>query len=101
VKAPLVDERDQYLAKKMTDAGAGKRSVVAVVGAAHVPGMTRNLGAPIDLASLDKIPPPSLLWQIVKWGIPALFIVALIWGWQRSNTTTFAQMMLAWILPTS
>jgi pheromone shutdown-related protein TraB len=101
VKGPLVDERDQYLASKMTDAGAGKRKVVAVVGAAHVPGMTTNIGTPVDRAKLEQIPPPSLLWQIVKWGIPALFLVALVWGWQRSNTTSLAEMMLAWILPTS
>jgi pheromone shutdown-related protein TraB len=101
VKGPLVDERDQYLASKMTDAGKGKRKVVAVVGAAHVPGMTENLAKPIDRAALDKLPPPSVLWQIVKWGIPLLFVIALIWGWQRSDTTSFAEMMLAWILPTS
>src|SRR5262245_37077230 len=41
VKGPLVDERDQYLASRMTEAGAGKDKVVAVVGAAHVPGMTQ------------------------------------------------------------
>ena len=42
VKGPLVDERDQYLASKMIEAGRGKSKVVAVVGAAHVPGMTRE-----------------------------------------------------------
>jgi pheromone shutdown-related protein TraB len=101
VKGPLVDERDQYLASKMVDAGAGKKRVVAVVGAAHVPGMTQQFGTPIDRAALDKLPAPSLLWQIVKWGVPALFLVALVWGWQTSKTTSLAEMMLAWILPTS
>ena len=101
VKGPLVDERDQYLVSKMTDAGAGKRKVVAVVGAAHVPGMMQNLGKPIDRAALDRPPPPSLIWQLIKWGIPALFIVALIWGWQKSDTTSLGEMMLAWVLPTS
>jgi pheromone shutdown-related protein TraB len=101
VKGPLVDERDQYLASKMTDAGAGKRKVVAVVGAAHVPGMTENIGKPIDRASLDRIPPPSLLWQILKWGIPALFVFALIYGWRYSDTASIGEMMLAWVLPTS
>ncbi len=101
VKGPLVDERDQYLASKMTDAGKGKRKVVAVVGAAHVPGMTQQIGKPVDRAKLEQLPPPSLLWQIIKWGVPLLFVVALIWGWQKSDTTSFAEMMLAWILPTS
>ncbi|HEY5938763.1 MAG TPA: hypothetical protein VIU61_29125, partial [Kofleriaceae bacterium] len=43
----------------------------------------------------------SLLWRIIKWAVPILFLAALVWGWQRSSTTTFAEMMLAWILPTS
>lgn len=101
VKGPLVDERDQYLVSKMTDVGAGKRKVVAVVGAAHVPGMTANLGKPIDRAALDKLPPPSLVWQIVKWAVPALFIAALIYGWQFGDKRSLYEMMVAWILPTS
>jgi pheromone shutdown-related protein TraB len=101
VKKPLVDERDQYLASKLTDAGAGKKKVVAVVGAAHVPGMKPLVGKVIDRTELDKLPPPSLLWTIVKWSIPILFLAGIIWKWQSSNTTSLAQMMLAWILPTS
>jgi pheromone shutdown-related protein TraB len=101
VKGPLIDERDRYLASKAVDAGRGKQKVVAVVGAAHVPGMTARFGEPVDRAALDRIPPPSLFWSALKWLIPILFVAALVWGWQRSDTTTFTEMMLAWILPTS
>ena len=101
IKGPLIDERDRYLASKAVDAGRGKQKVVAVVGAAHVPGMKAHFGEPVDRAALDRIPPPSLFWTALKWLIPILFVVALIWGWQRSDTTTFTEMMLAWILPTS
>lgn len=101
IKGPLIDERDRYLASKAVDAGAGKQKVVAVVGAAHVPGMKAHFGAPVDRAELDKIPPPSLLWRALKWLIPAVFLAAILWGWQRSDTTSLAEMMLAWILPTS
>ncbi|MCX5742882.1 MAG: TraB/GumN family protein [Proteobacteria bacterium] len=101
VKTPLIDERDRYLVSKMAEAGAGKRTVVAVVGAAHVPGMIASFGKPVDRAALDRIPPGSLIWRGLKWLVPILFLVALVWGWQRSDTTSFAQMMLAWILPTS
>lgn len=101
IKGPLIDERDQYLASKAVDAGRGKQRVVAVVGAAHVPGMVTHFGKPIDRAALDRIPEPSLIWRALKWLIPILFLAALVWGWQRSETTSFAEMMLAWILPTS
>jgi len=101
IKGPLIDERDQYLATKAVGAGKGKRAVVAVVGAAHVPGMKQNWGAPIDLAPLEKLPPPSLLWRAIKWLIPILFLAAIVWGWQSSEQTSITEMMLAWILPTS
>jgi pheromone shutdown-related protein TraB len=101
VKGPLVDERDQFLTSKMLEAGRGKKKVLAVVGAAHVPGMQANIGQPIDREKLSKVPPPSLIWQILKWGIPIAFVVGMIYFWQTSTTTTLAQMMLAWILPTS
>jgi pheromone shutdown-related protein TraB len=101
IKAPLIDERDQYLASKLGDAGAGRRTVVAVVGAAHVPGIQARFGTPIDRAALERVPPPSLAWRVIKWLVPILFLVALIWGWRRSETTSLAEMMLAWILPTS
>jgi pheromone shutdown-related protein TraB len=101
LKGPLVDERDRYMASKAIDAGQGKQKVVAVVGAAHVPGMKASFGQPVDRAELDRIPPPSLIWRALKWLIPILFLAAIVWGWQRSDTTSFTEMMLAWILPTS
>jgi pheromone shutdown-related protein TraB len=101
VKAPLIDERDAYLASKLGEAGAGRRSVVAVVGAAHVPGIQARFGTPVDRAALEVIPPPSLVWRVIKWLVPVLFLAALVWGWRRSDTTSFVEMMLAWILPTS
>lgn len=101
IKAPLIDERDQYMASRLAEVGAGRRSVVAVVGAAHVPGIHAWFGTPIDRAALDRIPPPSLVWRAIKWLVPILFLAALVWGWRRSDTTSFMEMMLAWILPTS
>jgi pheromone shutdown-related protein TraB len=101
VKVPLIDERDQYLADGIRASGAGAKSVVAVVGAAHVPGIKQHWGKPVDRAALDKLPPPSMLWTAVKWLVPALFVVALIWGWRSSNSHSLVEMMLAWIAPTS
>jgi pheromone shutdown-related protein TraB len=101
VKAPLVDERDQYLASKMVEEGAGKRKVVVVVGAAHVPGMTEQLGKPVDRAALDRVPPPSIVWRILKWAVPLAILAVIVWLWRRSDASTFAHTMLAWIIPTS
>lgn len=101
VKTPLIDERDQYLADGIRRAGDGHKKVVAVVGAAHVPGIVKNWGLPVDRAALEKLPPPSKIWTALKWLVPALFLVALVWGWRSSNSHSFVEMMAAWIAPTS
>jgi pheromone shutdown-related protein TraB len=101
IKGPLVDERDQYLASKMRDAGAGKKTVVAVVGAAHVPGMTVQLDQPIDRARLEQVPPPALWWRIAKWVVPLAFLALLVYLARANDAEKFAKTMLAWIIPTS
>lgn len=101
IKGPLVDERDQYLVSRMLEAGADKRTVVAVVGAAHVPGMAAQLGAEIDRSALDALPPPALWWQIAKWAIPLAFLGILVWFSQVKSGADFAKTMAAWIIPTS
>ena len=100
VKKPLVDERDQYLASKMRDAGAGKKTVVAVVGAAHVPGISVQIHEPIDRAKLDVIPPPALWWRLAKWIVPIALLGVLAYIWAKTDAG-FARAMLAWIVPTS
>lgn len=129
IKGPLIDERDRYMAQKLVEIAerpganallpdgaeppAKAKRVVAVVGAAHVPGMRATFGKPIDRAALEKLPPPSKLWTAVKWLIPALFLAGLLWGWQASSTRiddvtragreahSLWELMMAWIAPTS
>ncbi len=113
IKKPLIDERDEYMSAKTIAAGRNldseprrpgepkTRTVVAVVGAAHVPGMKEHWGKPVDIAALERLPPPGLLWQIIKWAVPVMFIVGLIYFWDQSEETSFIDMMLRWILPTS
>ncbi|HEX7842379.1 MAG TPA: TraB family protein, partial [Kofleriaceae bacterium] len=100
IKGPLIDERDQYLVSRLAEAGRGRRSVVAVVGAAHVPGIEVHLGTSIDRAALEQIPPPSRLWRAIQWLVPLAFLAALVHGW-RSDPSTVVQMVRAWFLPTS
>jgi pheromone shutdown-related protein TraB len=78
---PLIDERDRYLMASVQEA-PGKR-VVAVVGAAHVPGMTRRLGEHADRAALSVIPRRSALAAALEW-TPLLVLLALAaWGLQH------------------
>jgi pheromone shutdown-related protein TraB len=99
VKRPLIDERDQYMISKIREA-PGKR-VLAVVGAAHVPGMTAQLDANIDRASLEVLPPPSLWESLFKWLFLLAIIVLFFVGWAQKGSESLVDMALAWALPTS
>jgi pheromone shutdown protein TraB len=103
VKTSLIDERDQYLMSGIEQAAAKNhaRKVVAVVGAAHVPGMKKLFGTPVDRAALETIPPPSWLWTAAKWLIPILLVAALFLGWSQQDEYSLYQLVLAWLLPTS
>src|SRR5699024_4175203 len=72
LKVPLIDERDQYLAQKIKDA-PGKK-IIAVLGAAHVPGITKEIHKEHDLEELTKKPPKSKWPKIIGWSIPILII---------------------------
>jgi pheromone shutdown-related protein TraB len=99
VKAPLVDERDQYLVSKLLEAGAGKRRVVAVVGAAHVQGMVANADVAVDLDALEQLPPPSRVSRVARWILPIMLATLLAWGLRSGHA--LGALMTAWIAPTA
>ncbi|MDI2586397.1 TraB/GumN family protein [Psychrobacillus sp. NEAU-3TGS] len=95
LKTPLIDERDQYLAQKIKDA-PGKK-VVAVLGAAHVPGITKEIHKEHDLEKLTEIPPKSIVPKILGWAIPALLVALVVYTFIANPTAGFDQ-ALSWIL---
>ncbi len=97
VKGPLIDERDQYLMSAVEDAPG--KVVVAVVGAAHVDGMTRHLGKSVDRDKLSEIPQPSLISRSLKWLIPTIILGAFAWGIYHHDWQDVQKMIYAWLLP--
>ncbi|WP_054950421.1 TraB/GumN family protein [Numidum massiliense] len=95
LKVPLIDERDQYLAQKIKEA-PGKK-VVAVLGAAHVPGITEEISKEHDLKRLSERPPKSNVPKIIGWSIPAL-ILAIIAYTLYANPSAGLQQAISWIL---
>ena len=94
----LIDERDRYLAQTMQEV-AGKR-IVAVVGAAHVPGIRRILLTQQreDLAPLRIIPPASRWVPWLGWTMPVTIVAALVLiGWQQGITAA-GHTALYWVL---
>jgi len=96
IKTALIDERDAYLASKIL-ASSGE-IVVAVVGAAHVPGIKRIFGSAVDIEKLEALPPPKKIFKIVGWGIPIVIVGLVIAGFVTSGRETSEQMVIAWVL---
>ncbi len=95
LKTTLVDERDQYLAQKIKEAPGEK--VVAVLGAAHVPGIKEEIYKEHDLAALSELPEKSKIPVIIGWAIPVL-IIALIAYTFITNPSAGAQQSISWVL---
>src|SRR5690606_7280581 len=76
LKEPLIDERDQYLAQKIKHAPGQK--IVAVLGAAHVPGIKEEIKKEHDLKKLTQLPPKSKAPKIIGWAIPILIVAIIV-----------------------
>jgi pheromone shutdown-related protein TraB len=95
LKKPLIDERDQYLAQKIKEAPGDK--VVAVLGAAHVPGIKEQIKQNHNLEQLSKLPPKSKIPKIIGWSIP-IFIISLIIFTFMTNAEAGMAQIISWIL---
>jgi len=97
IERSLINERDQYLAEKIRSAPGEK--IVAVVGAAHAPGIKRYLAADekIDLDELNIIPPAGKAGKILKWAIPAAIVLLFASGFLMEGKNAGADMIWIWI----
>ncbi|SES26338.1 TraB/GumN family protein [Salipaludibacillus aurantiacus] len=95
LKVPLIDERDQYLSQKIKNAPGDK--VVAVLGAAHVPGIKKELNNEHDLEALCERPPKSKVPKILAWAIPVV-IISIIAFTLYMNPAAGMQQIIAWLL---
>ena len=96
MKRILIDERDQYMAEKIRQS-MGKL-VVAVVGAGHVKGLTAELENKHNLAELESVPPTGKAVAWLKWGIPALIIALIVYGFFTVDTNVSIEMIQRWFL---
>lgn len=101
VKTILVDERDTFMADRIRNAPGQK--VVAVVGAAHLPGIERQLFIPADpvhLAEISTIPPKAPWSGLLQWIIPGLVIAAFVAGFFVGDWSRLTDAAVAWVLLT-
>lgn len=102
VKTILVDERDLYMANEIRHS-PGER-IVAVVGAAHLPGISARLAAPSPppevIAELSVIPETGKFAKLLQWLIPALVVGIFIFGFFASDMSRLTSAAIGWILAT-
>jgi len=100
VKQILVDERDTYMAYHIRNA-PGKK-VLAVVGAAHLPGIIRLLQgdkiSPETISEISTIPLKTTFSKMVPWLIPGIVVALSIGGFFFGNRDQLANAATAWIL---
>lgn len=83
----LLHERDQYLANKIKNAPGEK--IVAVLGAAHVPGISEEIYREQDIKEITTVPPPSKAGKALPWVIPALIFLFIGYGFYVNRETGF------------
>jgi pheromone shutdown-related protein TraB len=99
VKSILVDERDLFMAHHIRNA-PGKR-IVAVLGAAHIPGIKRLLHEEIStekIEEISEIPPKPLLSKIIPWVIPSVVAALFIFGFLLGDRQQVTDAALAWVM---
>lgn len=101
-KAVLIDERDRYLATRIWESEGN--TVLAVVGAGHVPGIILTLNAlaageiGTDLSEIDSIPPKSMVSRALPWVLPAAVAAIFVAGFVQSGWDLTRDMLVLWIL---
>lgn len=100
LKTVLVDERDTFMAHKIRHAPGDR--VVAVVGAAHKPGILRHWAQPAAeeeaVAALDVVPERGSVSKMVPWVLPLVVIVLFVVGFFFGDPEDVKDAAIAWVL---
>ena len=97
LKKYLVDERDQYLTNKITTADGEK--IVAVVGAAHKPGIINYLynDLSIDVREIESIPEKKKSSKAIGWIIPIAILSMIIVSFFKNPSASLEEIK-QWVL---
>jgi pheromone shutdown-related protein TraB len=79
----LIDERDEYIARKISEV-RGRGKVLAVLGAGHLDGVSKYLSVGIEkdesrIASLSVVPKGGRLLKTISYAIPLVLLGMLGW----------------------
>jgi len=97
----LINERDEYIAKKISDESK-KGKVIAVVGAGHIEGIKKHLKKKkikVDLKNLEYIPKKRFsILKAIGYAIPVLFVVLVGWAFFTKGTELVLSMFFYWFI---
>ncbi len=99
IKTILVDERDRFMAYHISRAPGHK--IVAVVGAAHMPGIQKNLPchvAEAEIEEISRIPEKPRLSKLIPWLIPAVVLTLFVVGFFLGDRSRLTDAAVAWFL---
>ncbi len=103
VKSVLIDERDVYMVGKLTALTEGAdapKSILATVGAGHLPGMMKAFEAiPTKEAveELEQKPPPGRTGYYIGWGIAIVVLSMFFVGYSRSPEMGW-DLVVTWVV---
>ena len=99
IKRSLIEERDEYISQRLRD--HANRHIVAVLGAGHIPGVTKNFTRENSLDELKKIPPPTLLGRLFAWAIPLIVVTMMVIGFLKGTGGESYMTLAIWSLSTA
>ena len=99
----LIAERDRFMAARLrqeNERHPGRR-VLAVVGAGHLAGLTRELDSlsipKREVDTLNQVPPPSKIWKAIPWLILIAVLTGFAVGFSRSPELGLS-LILTWVV---
>lgn len=105
LSAPLIEERDRYMAARLREEIAEQRhkKVLVVLGAGHLKGVAGHLRGvtekdpKAEIAELDRLPSPQRRLKLIPWIIIVLILCGFAYGFYRSPGLGI-QVVLDWVL---
>ncbi|NEX21569.1 TraB/GumN family protein [Thiorhodococcus mannitoliphagus] len=104
--APLIAERDRYMAAKLAREATriGAKRVLVVVGVGHLRGIAEHLSRVQSepaavLRELEEIPPPSKWPSLLAWGLMLLILAGFGYGFAMGPEIGL-DLLLSWVVIT-
>ncbi|MBC6414543.1 MAG: TraB/GumN family protein [Chromatiales bacterium] len=104
LKKILLDERDTYMATKVKQFIDHDKpnSLLAIVGAAHLPGVVRQLKQPNDnaeaiISDLETVPPRKRIIRLLPWLVVFVILAGFGYGFTKEVQLGF-ELVIDWIL---